>query len=134
MIRKCEEAREAGRPEVRLWGTGRPTREFLHVDDCAEAFVAAAGRIDDPEPINLGTGREISMADLAAKVAAATGFRGRIAWDASRPDGQPRRVLDTSRARERLGWAARTPLDEGLAGTVAWYRERRRSEAAGAPA
>lgn len=122
MVRKCEEARLAGQPEVTLWGTGAATREFLYVEDCAEALVLAAAGLDDPAPINLGTGREISMRDLATKVAQATGFRGTFRWDASRPDGQPRRALDTQRARARLGWQARTDLEAGLAQTVAWYR------------
>ena len=123
MIRKCEEAREAGRAEVLLWGTGKPTREFLYVDDCADAIAAAAARIDDPEPMNVGTGSEISMAALAARIAKATGFSGSFRWDPTRPDGQPRRALSTSRAKERLGWTAKTPLDDGLGKTVAWYRQ-----------
>lgn len=122
MVRKCEEARLAGRDEVVLWGTGAATREFLYVEDCAEALVLAAASLDDPAPVNLGTGREISMRDLAARIAAATGFAGRFRWDATRPDGQPRRALDTQRAQARLGWRARTALEEGLSATVAWYR------------
>ncbi|MHC5012386.1 MAG: GDP-L-fucose synthase family protein [Planctomycetota bacterium] len=123
MIRKCEEARRSGAAEVVLWGTGNPSREFLYVEDCAQAVVRAAGCVDDPEPMNLGTGREVTMRDLAGLVAAAVGFEGSFAWDASRPDGQPRRSLDTSQARERLGWEAPTSLEEGLRRTVAWYRE-----------
>jgi GDP-L-fucose synthase len=126
MIRKCVEARRAGRPSVTLWGTGAPSREFLYADDCAEAIVLAAGRVDDPAPLNLGTGREVRMRDLARLVAEATGFTGTFEWDATRPDGQPRRALDTSRARERLGWEAQTPLEEGLRLTAAWYEDATR--------
>ncbi len=123
MIRKFDDAVRTGAREVSLWGTGAPTREFLYVDDCAEALVIAAATIDDPEPMNVGTGQEIRMDALALRVAAATGFEGAVRWDASRPDGQPRRALDTSRARERLGWSARTDLTTGLARTVAWFRQ-----------
>lgn len=123
MIRKCEEARIAGRDSVELWGTGEPSREFLYVDDCAEAIVLAAGRLDEPAPLNLGTGREIKMRDLADLIAAATGYEGAFDWNADRPDGQPRRALDTSRAAEVLGWRASTTLEDGLAQTVAWFRE-----------
>ncbi len=122
MLRKCEEARLAGRPDVRLWGTGKPTREFLYVEDCARGVALAAAKIDDPAPMNLGTGREISMADLARLIAKTTGFTGTLTWDPSRPDGQPRRALDTSQARARLGWSATTSLEDGLARTVTWYR------------
>lgn len=125
MIRKCVEAAEAGAATVPLWGTGAPTREFLHVRDAADAVVRAAATVDDPAPMNLGTGVEVSMRDLAAAVARATGFRGAFAWDASRPDGQPRRSLDVSQARRRLGWVAATPLEQGLAETVRWYRRVR---------
>jgi GDP-L-fucose synthase len=122
MLRKCEEARVAGASEVTLWGTGVPTREFLFVEDCAEALVLAAAKIDDPAPINLGTGREISMKDLAALVAKTVGYTGTFVWDSARPDGQPRRALDVTRAKERLDWTARTSLEDGLAQTIAWYR------------
>jgi GDP-L-fucose synthase len=128
MIRKCEEARVAGRDAVELWGTGEPSREFLYVEDCAEAIVLAAGRLDDPVPVNLGTGREIRMRDLAALIATATDFEGEFVWNADRPDGQPRRALDTSRAAEVLGWRAATALEDGLAKTVAWFREHSRAE------
>lgn len=130
MIRRCEDARRDGADHVTMWGTGRPTREFLYVEDAAEAFVRAAAGLDDPSPVNLGTGREISMAELAAAVARATGYRGRIEWDTSRPDGQRRRCLDTSRAVEVLGWRATTSLEEGLERTVAWYRAERAVERA----
>ena len=106
-----------------LWGTGTPSREFLYVEDCAQAIVRAAGSLDDPAPINLGTGREVTMRDLADLVAKAAGFEGTFRWDPNRPDGQPRRSLDTSRAAEVLGWRATTSLEDGLAETVRWYRE-----------
>ena len=122
LIRKVVEAQAAGAREVHAWGSGRASREFLYVEDCAEAVVAAAARVDDPEPINVGTGREVTIAEVAAAIAATAGFEGTFVWDPSKPDGQPRRALETSRARERLGWTARTPLEEGLAATLAWYR------------
>jgi GDP-L-fucose synthase len=112
----------AGEDEVVLWGDGSPTREFLYVDDCVEALVLAAERYSGPEPVNIGTGHEISIRDLAASLADITGFSGDIRWDTSMPNGQPRRALDASRARELLGWEARMPLAEGLERTVAWYR------------
>ena len=114
----------AGENEIVLWGDGSPTREFLYVDDCVEALALAGDRYDGAEPINLGTGDEISIRDLAALVADVTGFSGRITWDTSMPNGQPRRALDASRAKELLGWEARTPLRQGLERTVAWYREQ----------
>jgi GDP-L-fucose synthase len=112
----------AGQDEVVLWGDGSPTREFLYVDDCAEALQLAAERYDGPEPVNLGTGSEISIHELAELVAEVTGFEGEIRWDTSMPNGQPRRSLDTTRARELFGFETRTPLREGLERTVAWYR------------
>jgi GDP-L-fucose synthase len=127
MIRKCVDAVEGGHAEVLLWGTGTPSREFLHVRDAADAVVRAAASIDDPAPMNLGTGREVKVSDLAELVRAATGFAGRFRWDPSRPDGQPRRSLGTSEAVRRLGWTATTSLEDGLRETVRWYREHRRS-------
>jgi GDP-L-fucose synthase len=121
MIRKMEEARVAGRDEVVLWGDGSPTREFLYVDDAAEGIVLATERYDGEAPVNLGSGREIAIGALAPLVARAVGFTGRITWDASKPNGQPRRGLDTSRAAA-FGFIARTPFEDGLARTVAWYR------------
>jgi GDP-L-fucose synthase len=118
LIRKMLE----GHDEIVLWGDGTPTREFLYVDDAVEALVLAAEQYDDPEPVNLGTGAEISIRELSELVADVTGFDGRIAWDASMPNGQPRRSLDTRRAQELFGWTAHTPLREGLERTVAWYR------------
>jgi GDP-L-fucose synthase len=118
LIRKMTD----GGDEIVLWGDGSPTREFLYVDDAVEALVAAADRYDGDEPVNLGSGAEISIRDLAALIAELTGFDGRITWDTSMPNGQPRRALDASRARELFGWEARVPLSEGLERTVAWYR------------
>jgi GDP-L-fucose synthase len=118
MIRKCLEAKD----EIVLWGDGSPTREFIYVEDAAEALVMAAERYDSSEPVNIGSGEEISIRDLAEKVAAATGFRGRIVWDPTKPNGQPRRRLDVTRARERFGFEATTSFDEGLRRTVEWAR------------
>ena len=112
----------AGSEQVVLWGDGSPTREFLYVDDAADAFLAAADRYDGAEPLNIGTGAEISIRELADTIAELTGFDGEIVWDASMPNGQPRRRLDTSRAETQLGWHARTPLRDGLERTIAWYR------------
>ena len=122
LIRKCEEARLTGADDVVCWGTGSATREFLYVDDAAEGIVRAAEVMEEPVPINLGGGAEIAIRDLVVKIAAACGFTGRIVWDASKPDGQPRRGLDISRARSLLGWQPRQTFDEGLAATVAWWR------------
>src|SRR5262245_7017988 len=125
LIRRFIEAAERGDKQVEIWGTGKATREFLYVEDAAEAITSALEKLDGSEPVNLGSGSEISIRDLAEKIAALTGYRGRLAWDPSKPDGQPRRLLDTTRAARQLGWRARTSLDEGLAKTVAWYREQR---------
>ena len=119
LIRKMVESPD----EVVLWGDGSPTREFLFVDDAAEGLVLAAERYDGPEPVNLGTGSEISIRELAERVAELTGFEGEIRWDTSMPNGQPRRSLDASRAKELFGFEARTPLREGLERTIAWYRQ-----------
>jgi GDP-L-fucose synthase len=118
LIRKMVETEN----EVVLWGDGSPTREFLYVDDCVEGLVLAAERYDDPEPVNLGAGKEISIRELAELIADATGYSGRIVWDAEQPGGQPRRSVDATRARELFGFEARTPLRDGLEHTVAWYR------------
>lgn len=125
LIRKMLDARDAGAGSVVLWGDGRPTREFLYVEDCAEALVLAARRYDGREPVNLGTGEEISIRDLAALVAEITGFDGEISWDVSKPGGQARRRLDVSRAEALLGFRARTLLRAGLERTVTWYAEHR---------
>jgi GDP-L-fucose synthase len=121
MVRKFAEARDRGEPRVLLWGDGSPTREFLHVRDAARAFRLALEHYDGPEPVNLGSGEEIAIRDLAALVAGATGYRGEVVWDTSKPNGQPRRRLDTTRARELLSFHAEVGLREGIARTVAWF-------------
>ena len=118
LIRKMS----AGEDDVVLWGDGSPTREFLYVEDCVEGLVLGAERYDGPEPVNLGAGKEISIRELAELVADVVGFRGKITWDTSMPNGQPRRSVDATRARELFGFEAQTPLREGLERTVAWYR------------
>ncbi len=123
MIRKLVDAQARGERHVTLWGDGTPTREFLFVEDAAEGLCLAAENYNGADPINLGAGFEISMRDLASKCAEATGYTGELVWDVSRPNGQPRRMLDVSRARERFGFVARTRFADGLARTVAWYRE-----------
>ena len=125
LIRKCVEAVEAGAPEIVVWGTGSATREFLYVEDAAEAIVLAAERYDGSEPVNLGTGTEISIRDLVGLIARHTGFTGRVVWDASMPDGQPRRMLDTTRAAKYFGFVATTSFEEGLRKTTDWYRRSR---------
>jgi GDP-L-fucose synthase len=123
LIRKCIEARQAGSPRIVCWGTGAPTREFLYVEDAAEAIVMAAERYDGPDPVNLGSGTEISIRDLVGLVTEQVGYRGAVEWDISMPDGQPRRCLDTSRALREFGWRAETPFRAGLERTIAWFLE-----------
>jgi len=125
LIRKCVEAVEAGAPEIVVWGTGSATREFLYVEDAAEAIVLAAERYDGSAPVNLGTGTEISIRELVGLIARHTGFTGRIVWDASKPDGQPRRMLDTARAAKGFGFVAKTSFEEGLRKTIDSYRRSR---------
>jgi GDP-L-fucose synthase len=122
LIKKFVDAEAKGEPEVEVWGTGAATREFLYVDDAAEGVVLAAERYDGREPVNLGSGMEISIKDLAELIARETGFRGRLVWDASKPDGQPRRALDVTRAEELFGFKARVEFVEGLRRTIEWYR------------
>ena len=122
LIRKCCDAVDQNRDAITCWGTGAASREFLFVDDAAEAILLAAEKVDTPTPINLGTGQEITIKALAELIAKLTGFTGQIEWDSSQPDGQPRRCLDTSRAKELLNWSAPTPLEQGLARTIDWYR------------
>jgi GDP-L-fucose synthase len=130
LIRKCEEARLAGRGAISCWGTGAATREFLYVDDAAEGIVRAAEVMEEPVPINLGGGEEIAVRDLVGRIARACDFTGRIEWDPSKPDGQPRRGLDISRARQLLAWSPRQDFDDGLAATVAWGRREGTTRAA----
>lgn len=126
LIRKCLEATDEGRDEIVLWGDGSATREFLYVDEAAEGILLAAERFEAPDPVNLGSGEEIAIRDLAALVATLTNFRGRVKWDTARPNGQPRRCLDVSRARKQFGFSAKVPLREGLEKTIAWYRAHRK--------
>ena len=121
LVRKCEEARLAAADEVNCWGTGGATREFLYVDDAAEGIVRAAEVMEEPVPINLGGGQEVSIRDLVTKIAAACGYTGRITWDATKPDGQPRRGVDGSRANRVLGWKPTMDFHEGLRTTIDWY-------------
>jgi GDP-L-fucose synthase len=125
MIRKFLEANERGEREVVLWGDGSPTREFLYVVDAAEGIVAAAADYDGEDPVNLGSGQEIAIVDLARTIANLVGYEGHIRWDRSKPNGQPRRMLDTTRARERFGWSARTRFEDGLRATIDWYATHR---------
>lgn len=122
IIRKCVEAERNGDPSITLWGTGEVTREFIYVEDAAEAIVAATTSYDESDPVNIGSGQETTIKDLAEVIKSLTGFRGQIIWDASKPDGQPRRLLDVSKARDCFGFEARTSLLAGLQQTIDWYR------------
>ena len=121
MIRKCVEAKEARSPEIVLWGDGSPTREFLYVDDAAEGLLLATEQYNEDQPVNLGSGQEITIRELAEMTAAETGFRGKVVWDKTKPNGQPRRCLDVSRAKEWFGYEAKHSLREGLRKTISWY-------------
>ncbi len=125
LIKKCIDARDAGATHIDAWGTGRASREFLYVDDAAEGIVLAAQRYEDGAPVNLGVGREITIRDLTETIVRLTGFRGEVRWDLSKPDGQPRRALETSRARQAFGFDARTSFEEGLQATIEWYEANR---------
>jgi len=125
LIRKCLEATERGDATITLWGDGSPTREFLYVEDAAEALVLATERYDGAEPVNVGSGEEWSIADLATVIAAVVGYRGRVVWDTTKPNGQPRRCLDVRRAEKFFGFKSAVDLREGIERTVAWYRQRR---------
>jgi GDP-L-fucose synthase len=125
LIRKCVEAVRNGEDQIVCWGSGQVTREFLHADDCAEAIILAAEKYDGSEPVNIGAGFEISIKDLAEKIAGLTGFKGRLVWDTTQPDGQPRRCLDTSRAERAFGFRAQINFDEGLKQTIDWYRAQK---------
>ena len=121
LIKKCVDARDAGAAHIDVWGSGRATREFLYVEDAAEGIALATEHYDGPEPVNLGSGREIAIRELAELIAAQVGFEGELRWDPSKPDGQPRRMLDTSRAREAFGFVAGMSLEDGLKKTIEWY-------------
>ena len=120
------DARDAGAPAIECWGTGAATREFLYVEDAAAGIVLAAERYNKPEPVNLGAGQEISIKALVELIVKLTNYRGEICWDASKPDGQPRRCLDTTRAECEFGFRAGTPFEDGLRRTIAWYEQQRR--------
>jgi len=125
LIRKCVEAKEKGQREIVLWGDGKPTREFLYVEDAAEGLLLATEHYDGDEPVNLGTGAEISIKDLAEMIAAKVGYTGNITWDTTKPSGQPRRCLDVSRAKQLFGFQARHHLDDGIRKTVGWFLTHR---------
>ncbi|MBN2047281.1 MAG: GDP-L-fucose synthase [Anaerolineaceae bacterium] len=123
LIKKCIDAQDSGEKEIVVWGDGSPTREFLYVDDAAEGILLAAEKYDGDEPVNLGSGEEITIKDLVEKIADLTGFTGKLTWDRSKPNGQPRRCLDVERAKAYFGFEARMGFDEGLKRTIEWYRE-----------
>jgi len=125
LIRKCIEAQESGQETVEVWGDGSPTREFLYVEDAAEGILLATERYNGPDPVNLGSGFEISIRDLAELIRRLTGFEGKLVWDTSKPNGQPRRALDISRAERYFGFRAKTDFEEGLRRTIEWYRQNR---------
>lgn len=122
LIRKCVEARKRGEEKIVIWGTGKPTREFLYVADAADGIILATERYDQSNPVNLGSGEEISIKELAGLIAKLTGFYGKLAWDTTKPDGQPRRCLDTTKAEKLFGFKAKTPFEEGLKKTIDYYR------------
>ncbi len=122
LMRKMLEAVESGADHIDVWGTGVASREFLYVDDAARAFALATERLDRPEPVNIGSGHEVTIKELVQLLAALTGFRGEIRWDPTKPDGQPRRMLDTTRAKEWFGFEAEVPLEEGLRRTLEWWK------------
>lgn len=124
LIKKCLDAEKAGKSEIVVWGTGVPTREFIYVDDAAEAILLAAERYDKPAPVNIGTGVEISIRDLTDLIIKLTGFKGRVVWDGDKPDGQPRRCLDISRAAQEFDFKAKMLFEEGLKRTIDWYKNR----------
>jgi GDP-L-fucose synthase len=130
LIKKCCDAQSTGEDVIEVWGDGSPTREFLYVEDAAEGILLAAEHYNDSQPVNLGSGDEVSIKQLVETIARLTGFQGRIVWDATKPNGQPRRKLDTTRAMEAFGFRAQMPLETGLARTVAWYREQQAVTAA----
>jgi len=122
LIKKCFDAIKENKNEIVVWGTGNATREFLYVEDATEGIMLATEKYDKPEPVNLGAGFEISIKDLVELIAKLTGFKGKIIWDTTKPDGQPRRCLDTSKAEKEFGFKAKTPFEEGLKKTIEWYK------------
>ena len=128
LIRKCVEARDKGKDEIVVWGDGSPTREFIYVEDAAEAIILATEKYNDSEPVNIGSGYEISIKDLAELIVELTGYKGKIVWDKSKPNGQPRRGLDTSRAEQYFGFKAQMRFREGLMRTIAWYEKNRQGK------
>ncbi len=125
LIRKAVEAGERGDSELVVWGDGSPTREFLYVEDAADGILAATEKYNSSDPVNLGSGYEISIKDLAEMIVRQTGFSGKLVWDTEKPNGQPRRGLDVTRAKERFGWSAQVPFEEGMRRTIAWFRANR---------
>ena len=125
LIKKCVDAVDNGSDEIICWGTGGASREFVYVDDAAEGLLLAAEFYNDPEPVNIGAGFEITIKDLAEKIAKLSGFKGRLVWDDSKPDGQPRRSLDTSKAKQAFGFEAKTGFDKGLEKTIEWYKKNK---------
>lgn len=125
LIKKCVDAMEVSTDKITVWGTGEPTREYLYVEDAAEGIVLATEKYNKPEPVNLGSGFEISIKHLAGLIAELTGFKGQLVWDISKPDGQPRRLFDTSKAEKEFGFRARTSFKEGLRKTIEWYKGQR---------
>ena len=124
LIRKCVEAKRAAAPRLAVWGTGTATREFLYVEDAADGIVAGAEKYDAAAPVNLGSGQEVSVRELVEMIQKMVGYKGEVAWDATKPDGQPRRSLDTSKARDLLGWQAKVSLQDGLKRTIEWYEKQ----------
>jgi len=127
LIRKCLEARDSGQPFLEAWGSGKVSREFFYVEDCAEAILRATALYNEPAPVNLGSGNEVLIRDLVETIGRLTGFKGEVRWQTDRPDGQPRRQLDTTRAWEKFGFRASTTLEDGLNRTIDWYEQHRRS-------
>ncbi|MFZ5910055.1 MAG: GDP-L-fucose synthase family protein [Chloroflexota bacterium] len=125
LIRKTIEAQERGDKELVVWGDGSPTREFLYVEDAADGIVTAAEKYNGAQPVNLGSGYEISIKDLVEMIGRLTGFEGKLVWDTSKPNGQPRRGLDVTRAKEYFGWQAQVPFEEGMRRTIAWFKENK---------
>ena len=125
LIKKCVDAVANNNEEITVWGTGKPTREFLYMEDAAEGILLASEKYNKPDPVNLGAGFEISIKDLVKLIAKLTGFKDKIVWDTAKPDGQPRRMLNTSKAEKEFGFKAKMSLEEGLRRTIGWYKENR---------